>query len=234
MKKIVVGITYCSKYEAYSKWIESVGNVETIKLSYHDNNFSDIEKCNGIVLSGGEDIHPRHYKKPELVAQFQLKDIDEQRDEFELNVLRYTQEKKLPLLGICRGLQVANVFFGGTLIPDIPSFGKFNHSKEPDFDRYHLIHIDGNSFLSTLIDDAEVGEVNSAHHQSADQLGAGLVANAISYDGVVEGIEWLHPDGKPFLLLVQWHPERMNDQENALTKNVRAAFIDSVRKNVSH
>lgn len=233
MKKIVVGITYCSKYDAYAKWIEAAGNVETIKLSYHDNNFSDIEKCDGIVLSGGEDMHPKYYNKPELVEQYHLTDIDLQRDAFEVNVLQYTQDKKLPLLGICRGLQVANVFFGGTLIPDIPSFGKFNHSREPDRDRYHLVHVDRNSFLSTLVS-SEVGEVNSAHHQSADQIGAGLVANAISYDGIVEGIEWLHPKEKPFLLLVQWHPERMNDQENPLTKNIKVAFIDSVRKAASN
>jgi putative glutamine amidotransferase len=232
MRKIIIGITYCSKYEAYADWIEKIENVEALKLSYHDNNFKDIDKCDGLVLSGGEDVHPRHYKKSEFIERYKLDDVDEQRDAFELKVLDYSQKKQVPLLGICRGLQVANVFFGGTLIPDIPSFGKFNHAKEPEYDRYHFVHVDRNSYLSSLVA-SETGEVNSAHHQSADQVGEGLVANAISYDGVIEGLERLHPEGKSFLLLVQWHPERMNDQNNPLTKNVRAAFIDSVRKAIS-
>ena len=199
-----------------------------MKLSYGDDSFKKIEKCNGIVLSGGEDIHPRYYNKSEFVKQYHLDDIDEERDALEWKVLEYSQKNKIPLLGICRGLQVANVFFGGTLIPDIPSFGKFNHSKEPEYDRYHPVHVDRHSLLSSIVG-PESGEVNSAHHQSADLVGEGLVTNAVSPDGVIEGIEWLHPKGKPFLLLVQWHPERMTNQESPFTKSIRHAFLESVR-----
>ncbi|HEY8937205.1 MAG TPA: gamma-glutamyl-gamma-aminobutyrate hydrolase family protein [Cyclobacteriaceae bacterium] len=229
MKKIIIGISDCSKYDAYAKWIEGEEGVETLRLSYTNNNFQDIEKCHGIVLSGGEDIHPRYYNKSEYVEQYNLDDIIDDRDALEWKILEYVRDKKLPLLGICRGLQVANVFFGGTLIPDIPSFGKFNHSKFPEYDRYHTIHVDPDSLLGKIVGNNHQGSVNSAHHQSAELIGKDLVANAVSADNVVEGIEWKNPKGKPFLMLVQWHPERMKDQESAYTKNIRSAFIESVR-----
>ena len=132
-KKLIIGVTDCSKYANYNKWIASYAeSVEVIKLSYDSNNIDDLENCHGIVLTGGEDVHPRFYGKPELYEYCYKEDVNEVRDEFEWRVLEYSKKNKLPMLGICRGLQVANVFYGGTLIPDIPSWGKFNHSKCSD------------------------------------------------------------------------------------------------------
>lgn len=224
---ITIGITDCSKFINYQKWIENEPHTKVIKLSHHDNNFKDIEKCDAILLSGGEDVHPRFYGKPDYLPF--CDEIDEKRDEFEWKVLEYTERNKLPLLGICRGLQMANVYFGGTLIPDIPSFGKFNHSKQGDIDRYHAVQIDPNSLLQKIAGTAD-GEINSAHHQSAQNIGKGLVSNAISMDGVIEGLERKNKETSPFLLLVQWHPERMNDQENKFTKNIKREFLEAVRK----
>jgi putative glutamine amidotransferase len=129
MKKITIGITDCSKYANYEKWISMENDVVVVKLSHADNNFEDIKKCDGIILSGGEDVHPRYYHKPEYLKY--CHEIDERRDEFEWKVLEFTEKNSLPLFGICRGLQMANVYFGGTLVPDIPAFGKFNHSRYP-------------------------------------------------------------------------------------------------------
>lgn len=226
MKPITIGITDCSKYENYSRWFEKEPEVETIRLSHHENNLADIAKCDGIVLTGGEDVHPRFYNKTEY--EDMCHEIEESRDEFELKVLGYTEKNSLPVLGICRGLQVANVFFGGTLLPHIPAFGKFDHSKSGPDDRYHTVQVDPNSHLKAVVNVA-LGEVNSAHHQSADRVGRGLVANALSPDGIVEGLERENMKDENFLMLVQWHPERMRDLENPFSKNIRQKFINVVR-----
>jgi putative glutamine amidotransferase len=226
-KEILIGITDCGSYANYERWISLEPGVRTLKLSYKDNNLDDIKKCDGVVLSGGEDVHPRFYNKKEYI-EF-CDDIDERRDEFEWNVLDYTEPNQVPVLGICRGLQMANVYFGGTLIPDIPSFGKFNHSKFQQQDRYHGITVDPNSLLKEIVGVAS-GEINSAHHQSGDMIGKGLVANAFSPDGIIEGMERRNSSGKSYLLLVQWHPERMLPVESFFAASVRRSFLDASRK----
>jgi len=228
MGRIIIGVTDCSKYDAYANWIAGKDpEIETVRISYKDNSLASLEKCQAIVLTGGEDVHPRYYKKPEYYDYCYKDDIDEKRDELEFKVLEHSRSHALPVLGICRGLQVANVFFGGTLIPDIPSFGKFNHSKREGKDTYHSVEVDPNSLFRKMIGVGE-GEVNSAHHQSAEIVAPDLVSNAMSRDGVIEGMEWKDPKGKPFLLLVQWHPERMADQESAFARNIRQAFLKAV------
>jgi putative glutamine amidotransferase len=180
-------------------------------------------------LSGGEDVHPRYYNKPEFISEYNLDDLDEARDEFEWKILDHVQQNGLPLLGICRGLQLANVYFGGTLIPDILSAKKPDHTKfDPSKDRYHTVRISDYSFLKEIAG-VESGEVNSAHHQCADVVGRGLVVNAISEDEVIEGLELKDCKNKPFFLLVQWHPERMIDTNSPLTKNIREKFLASIK-----
>ena len=227
--KIIIGVTDCSKFEIYRDWVLSYDErVEVIQLGYKLNNFEDIKICQGIVLTGGEDVHPRFYNQPEYYHYCYEDDVDEQRDEFEFKVLAYTEENSIPVLGICRGIQVGNVFFGGNLIPDIATWGKFNHAKMPDnSDRYHEIIINPSSGLNQIVK-TDKGLVNSNHHQSTNKTGKGLVVSALSSDGVVEAIERLHPEGKSFLLFVQWHPERLKDQNSAFSKNIHETFINSI------
>lgn len=229
MREIIIGITDCGSYPNYEGWIRKEQGVKTIRLSPKENNMNDLAQCDGVVLSGGEDMHPRYYNKPEYLQYCDA--IDEQRDQFEWEVLAYTEKNKIPLLGICRGLQVANVFFGGTLIPDIPTFGKYNHAKFPDEDRHHTVQVDPNSALYQIAG-MESGTVNSAHHQSSDLIGKDLVVNAISPDGVVEGMERKNKEDKAYLLLVQWHPERMKDQDNVFSKAIKGSFLTAVRAHI--
>ena len=129
-----IGITDCGeKYPIYEKWILSKHNntdkIEIIKLGYTLNNLDEVQQCDGILLTGGEDIHPQFYGKKEYLSLCNPNFMDERRDEFEWKVCEHIFDNQVPVLGICRGLQLVNVFLGGTLISDIPSAGKSNHSK---------------------------------------------------------------------------------------------------------
>ncbi len=231
MSDVMIGITDCAKYENYANWIKELPGVEVIKLSYDDPDFSAIDDCDGILLSGGQDVHPQFYDKLEYMDFYKgtVPDIDEQRDVFEWKVLAYSQENKLPVLGICRGLQLANAFFGGTLLLDIPSAGKNNHSKfREGEDRIHLIEISAGSTLEKIAG-INTGIVNSAHHQSAAEVAENLTINAVSEDGVIEALERKDFEAHPYLLLVQWHPERMTDQQSPLSANIRRSFIEAIR-----
>lgn len=230
MKKIVIGISDGSNYHNYENWMKDEPAVEIIKLSYHLGNINEIEKCDGIILTGGGDINPQLYHQPGFLAYTDPNDIDEKRDKFEWEIMQHVDEKQKPMLGICRGLQFVNVYFGGVLLPDIPSFGKFNHSKFKDGnDREHAVDIDPNSQLYQITGE-EKGRINSAHHQSVDIPGFGLVANAFSPDGIIEGMERKEKEGKAYLMLVQWHPERMANQESSFVKKIKQSFLDAVRE----
>ena len=229
-KRITIGITDCAKYANYENWFKGIENdIEIIKLSYHSDNENMVEYCDGIVLTGGEDVHPLFYHKEEYLSLLNSNDIDEARDAFEWKVLEKAFKLKKPVLGICRGLQITNVFLGGTLIPDIPTaLETFEHGKIEGVDQYHTITVEKNSLLYNIAD-SETGEVNSAHHQSVDQAAKDLKVIAKS-GSVVEGMQWINPENKSWLLLVQWHPERMSDQQNPLALNINKAFIKSFNK----
>ena len=102
---------------------------------------------------------------------------------------------------------------------------KFEEGK----DRYHNVMVDTNSILYKITGE-ESGIVNSAHHQSVDIPGEGLVANAVSADGIIEGMERRYPEGKSYLMLVQWHPERMINQESSFVKKIKQSFLDASRQ----
>ncbi len=233
MKKNIIGVTDCSKYDNYAKWIQSYSpDVETIKLSEKVNNLSDASQCHGILFTGGEDVHPRFYNKPEYLKYCHEDDISEARDVFEMKLMEYTESNRIPVLGICRGLQIYNVFRMGTLIPDIPSWElrKINHAKTKEgLDSSHNVVVTPGSWLGKITG-LNNGDTNSNHHQSADVIGNGLVTSAVTEDGVVEAVDQLNPEGKSFLCLVQWHPERMDDQHSPFVKNIREAFIGASQK----
>ncbi len=232
MDRITIGITDCGRYSNYANWIKTVQGVDVVKLSYHENNSSVIDQCNGIVLTGGQDVHPRYYNKMEYMDFYKgtIPDIDEKRDAFEFSVLEYTQKNKLPVLGICRGLQLANVFFGGTLLLDIPAMVKRNHSKiREGEDRYHTIAVTPGSALFKIAG-TDTGVVNSAHHQSALMVAEDLTVTAVSEDGIIEALERQDFYTHSYLMLVQWHPERMNDLQSEFSLSIKNSFLEAGKR----
>jgi putative glutamine amidotransferase len=152
-----------------------------------------LARCDGVLLPGGGDLHPRHYGAAD--EHEALYDVDEEQDAFDLAVARHTLAAGLPLLAICRGLQVVNVVTGGTL----------HQHMEPD--HRHLMHrvtVEDGSLLHKTIEDRNPA-VSCYHHQGLDTPGAGLVVAARAADGTIEAMEL--PGAAGWFLGVQWHPE---------------------------
>ncbi len=226
-----IGITDCGKFDNYRRWIEAEG-AEVIKLSLHLKNAADAEKCDGIIFSGGEDLHPGLYGKPEYVSDYGLKEIIPERDHFEYEVLAKSLAAGKPVLGICRGLQLINVFLGGSLVPDIPAlFRSAGHGKINGQDQSHAIEVEKNTLLEAICG-TSTGQVNSAHHQSADKPADTLKISAYSEPDIVEALEWKEPENKSWLLMVQWHPERMTDSGSPFSLAIKKAFLEIAADNL--
>ncbi|HEY4154930.1 MAG TPA: gamma-glutamyl-gamma-aminobutyrate hydrolase family protein [Puia sp.] len=230
MKEMLrIGIADCGKYENYRRWIEAGGNAQAVRLSMNLNNPEAVAGCDGVVLSGGEDVQPELYGKPEYVQEYGLKEIIPERDRFEYEVIRNTLDQGKPLLGICRGLQVVNVYLGGNLVPDIPAILNSDwHGKKQGIDQVHPVKIIRDSLLNKL-SGLDSGQVNSAHHQSAGQPARDLKPTAFADPGIIEAMEWAEPRNRSWLLLVQWHPERMQDPSGPLTAGLRKAFLEACK-----
>ena len=224
-----IGITDCGKFENYRRWIAMEPGVEVVKLSFHDQNAADVESCDGILFSGGEDVHPALYGKQEFVQEYGLKEIIPARDQFEYEVIEKALENKKPVLGICRGMQLINVYLGGTLSPDIPTVSHSTaHGKISGQDQTHDIRVENLSMLHH-ISGREMGQVNSAHHQGVGKPAGNLKISAFGESSVIEAMEWKDPSNKSWLLLVQWHPERMQDPSSPFSGNLKHAFLKAVK-----
>lgn len=152
----------------------------------------------GLILCGGVDIHPKYYNE-EIDGSHQ---IDLERDAVELALAKAYIEAGKPVLGICRGLQLLNVYFGGSLIQDLENANE--HASGAEYDLIHAVRAEEGSVVQKLYGDSFV--VNSSHHQAIGKLGEGLKVTMRTEDGrVIEGIE--HKTLP--ILAVQWHPERM-------------------------
>ena len=228
-----IALTYTGhpeKHQFYVDWLKAGSDIEVIRLSAEENNPDTINECDALVLSGGVDIHPCFYNS-HITDYPHAPEFKEKRDEFEINVFKYAQENKLPVLGICRGLQLINVIYNGTLIQDLGD-NSFNKIHRGGPDKSHPVTIEQGTTLFNIIGD-EHAQINSAHHQAINKLGEELVINARAADGTIEGIERKDATGKPFLLAIQWHPERMfrfQLQDTAASKAIRNRFIEEIKK----
>lgn len=170
------------------------------------------DELDGVLFAGGEDVDPGLYGEQKKYGSVE---VNRARDQFEMMLLDRALDRHLPILGICRGLQVINVRFGGTLYQDLAS------DTTPEFEHRQTAAGKARSDITHAVTVTEPGSllaaavpascrVNSIHHQAIKRLGHGLKVTAHSEDGLVEAVE--AADDYPFLLAVQWHPEEIADR----------------------
>ena len=181
----------------------------------------------GLVLTGGEDLDPAHYGvAPHPAAG----EPHPGRDSYELALSREARQRGVPTLAICRGAQVVNVAFGGTLIQDIPSERPAALPHNPDGarrQRVHTVRIDTASELARAIGSTEIA-TNSSHHQSVERVAPGLRVTARTSDGIVEGLE--SDDPSWWMVAVQWHPEELTATAEDWDRRLFAAFAERVSR----
>lgn len=192
-----------------------------------------IHGLDGLLLSGGSDLDPGYYGErpaPELGPTIP------ERDRFEMPLLELALRRGLPILGICRGMQLLNVALGGTLYQDLPSQwgrGVLKHRQEtPKWQPTHEVEVRGDAYLAEVMDRQAI-KVNSYHHQGIKALADGLVVSARSSDGVAEAVE-ARDLSERWLVGVQWHAEAMRAtdpiQGNLFEAHVSAAERHALRR----
>ncbi len=222
--KPIIGITcsydwnkgYFRLNRAYVTAIERAGGVPIILPSISPDNVREIVGIvDGVLLSGGVDIDPHLYGEKPI---HKMGKIDPDRDLFEIELTKEVLRRELPLLAICRGIQVLNVAAGGTLYQDIESQvkGSIKHKwhtpsglDAPPSYPTHIVKIKAGSMLHKIFGKQEL-RVNSFHHQAVKDVGKKFIATAWAEDEVIEAIEYT---GSSFILGVQWHPEWMMNSE---------------------
>lgn len=169
-----------------------------------------LERFDGLLLPGGRDVDPEAYGSRMHPT---VDPAPQELDAFELEAARACKRLRIPTLGICRGIQILNVAFGGSLYEDIdaqyaPSNGvRVRHMQTPDHARSeptHRVEVEAGSQLAALLGATSL-DTNSIHHQALRRVAADLAPVAHARDGVIEGVEMR--EGHPFLVAVQWHPE---------------------------
>jgi putative glutamine amidotransferase len=231
MKIPIIGITCSMEYDDSQRKVPTVYSFDYLKKNYYQAIIKaggapillpNLEKLklldqifplvDGLLMSGGEDLDPIFYGEK---VEFPSVNIRKERDNFELELVKKAHFKKIPILGICRGLQLINVLFGGSLYQDLKQNKNFSdHTLKGSvgYGGKHLINIMPQSKLFSILKKDKI-QVNTSHHQMVKNLAEGFVVSAISEtDGVIEGIEYKEAD---YLIAVQWHPEIMIDEKNS-------------------
>src|SRR5215475_5565169 len=202
-----------------------------------------VDRCDGVVLTGGEDVDPYIYANgvsAKLKRKVTLTPDGGARDYREVVLIDEVFQQRKPLLAICRGHQILNVALGGTLIVDIPSQKKpaINHRRmDKRSDLVHEVRLTADSLLAKITGAQKLG-VNSTHHQAVNRVAPALRPVAVCGDGIVEGLELKSSSARwlPFLLSVQFNPERLGDrypEHQAIFDAFARAFVLNRRNNIS-
>jgi gamma-glutamyl-gamma-aminobutyrate hydrolase PuuD len=187
-----------------------------------------IRVYSGLLLTGGGDIHPGFYGNTDIGGH--CINMDAERDKREWKMIETAVKYDLPIMAICRGMQMINVVWGGTLFTDIPSFLSNSIIHKDHEDVYHPVSVIPGSLIHSITQcTSEI--VNSSHHQAVDRLAPGMAVTSCSSDGVIEAIEHIN-SRLAFCVGVQWHPERM-DILNPMSGKLGRAFIDAAGKRVT-
>jgi len=208
--------------KTYISWIKKdeviILDAYTIK-----NTDSILQLADGIILTGGEDINPLQYNDTTNLDV--CGDINYNRDTLERKLFDFAMKYKIPLIGVCRGMQMMNVASGGTLYGDIPSEIGTNVIHRSKKGALHKIVItDTCSFIFPLECDTLL--VNSYHHQGLKKLPNNLRVIAKSFDGLPEAVA-IKSSSHPFMIAVQFHPERLG-QENVIYKTMKDSFYKAI------
>jgi len=208
---------------AYVTALERAGLVPLIvpPLSSSEAASSVLDSVSGLVLTGGEDVDPARYGEQ---RHEKVRSVNVARDATEAALVEEARARGLPVLAICRGIQILNVALGGTLVQDIPSqcHTDIDHDEEGARNsRTHEVSIEPGSLIAGAVGTEHLS-VNSFHHQSVKRVADGMKVTARSPDGVIEGIE--STDEKWWVMGVQWHPEEMTDSAEPWDRGLFKAF----------
>ena len=221
-------------------WIMGARYVEVLRMAgavpwivplvpYDKETMQEIfSRLDGVFLTGGADVDPGAYNEKKLPA---CGYTDPARDAVEIMLLNHARETHKPVLAVCRGIQILNVCYGGTLYQDIPSQvpAAMKHDHFPSAeniptrqDLTHNITVTPNTRLRKILEDGVV-PVNSMHHQAIKDLAPGLKPNAYAPDGIIEGVEGTNGQ---YLMGVQWHPEELVDTQPGM-KRLFTSFVEA-------
>lgn len=214
--------------EVYVRAVERAGMIPLLVPPFADTADVEgiLEVVTGVVLTGGEDVDPAFYGAPPHLA---LGPTNSLRDATEIALTLGAHRRRMPTLAICRGIQIANVAFGGTLVQDIPSErpGALDHERDGERStRVHDIEVLPSSGLACALGATSLS-VNSFHHQALDRVANALRITAIAPDGIIEGAESADPDW--WMLAVQWHPEELTETPEPWDRGLFAALATAVR-----
>lgn len=232
--RIALSVSYTEKVQGTASpyvralMVAGAGADEIELVSASDAKRVRAEEYDGILFAGGDDVDPSFYGE---ARRHEDVHDDRARDEFEFALLDRALACRLPIFGICRGVQMINVKFGGTLYQDLNrdatpqlEHGQADLGKSSQEATHGVLVTDPQSSLGAIVHGS--CRVNSLHHQVVKRLGRGLKVTARSEDGFVEAVE--SADGYPFLVAVQWHPEEMV-ADSAAQREILAQFVGQCR-----